>query len=473
MRNKLKMILTALLVIALSTSAAFAASVPADVAGKSCEDAVEKLVDEGIITGDTDGLFHPEDNLTRAQVSIMIAKAIDPDVVADQDAAVVADFSDMAGYDWAAGAIGLMVDREIAKGYPDGTFKPGSDVSVAELITFTMRASGYEDEALQDDIWPYNFINAAKEIGLSVDDSGKDLQKTKATKEQAAVIIYEALDFIKEEAKKYEAEQAVEGFVYGSILFDANITSVNGKALASDVKVYPYEKKKNYSADMQLPDVTKLITDSVYKYKNVSTVGFYKVENNKVTAIILPRDAGFSGTVYGVINEANSVIVKGEGELTELVTLAAGKELSWFSTIVPAIDPATVEAYIEFGYLIEMRASKGKITNRKVMDEHYTPEGKLYFADLGETIQTEGGLAVEEKNKDRKVLKLSNGEYIAYRDTTVVYVLNEDGDAYEVGSMSDVRDDNYIRAYDITDDDEEEADIIIVSKNKFAVTPLS
>ena len=52
-------------------------------------------------------------------------------------------------------------------------------------------------------------------------------------------------------------------------------------------------------------------------------------------------------------------------------------------------------------------------------------------------------------------------------------MLNEDGDAYEVGSMSDVRDDNYIRAYDISDDDEEEADIIIVSKNKFAVTPLS
>ena len=471
MRNKLKMILTALLVIALSTSAAFAASVPADVAGKSCEDAVEKLVDEGIITGDTDGLFHPEDNLTRAQVSIMIAKAIDPDVVADQDAAVVADFSDMAGYDWAAGAIGLMVDREIAKGYPDGTFKPGSDVSVAELITFTMRASGYEDEALQDDIWPYNFINAAKEIGLSVDDSGKDLQKTKATKEQAAVIIYEALDFIKEEAKKYEAEQAVEGFVYGSILFDANITSVNGKALASDVKVYPYEKKKNYSADMELPDITKISTDSVYKYKNVSTVGFYKVENNKVTAIILPRDAGFSGTVYGVINEVNSVIVKGEGELTELVTLAAAKELNWFTKVV--IDPATVDAYIDFGYLVEMKASKGQITAINVMDEYYAPTGKLYVADLGETIQTEGGLYVAEKNTDRELLKLSNDEFIAYRDTTVVYVLNEDGNAYEVGDMSSVKKGYYVRAYDISDDDVEEADIIIVSKDKFAVTPLS
>ena len=472
MKNKLKMILTALLVMALSTTAAFAASVPADVAGKTCEDAVEELMDEGIITGDTDGLFHPEDNLTRAQASIMIAKAIDPEIVADQEAAAAGfEFSDMDGYDWAAGAIGLMTDREIAKGYPDGTFKPGNDVSVAELITFVMRASGYEDEALNDDIWPYNFINEAKKIGIFADDSGKDLQKTKATKEQAAVIIYEALDLIKEEAQKYEAEQAVEGFVYGDIKFDANITSVSGKALASDVKVYPYEKKKNYSSDMELPDVTKLITDSVYKYKNVSTVGFYKVENNKVTAIILPKDAGFSGTVYGVINEANSVTVKGEGALTELVTLAAAKELNWFTKVV--IDPGTVDAYIDFGYLVEMRSSKGQITEINVMDEFYIPTGKLYFADLGETIKTEGGLAVAEKNTDRDLLKLSNSEYVAYRDTTIVYVLNEDKDAYEVGSMSDVKKGYYVRAYDISDDDLGEADIIIVSNNKFAVTPLS
>ena len=468
MKNKFKMILTAILVMALSCTTAFAASVPSDVAGKTCEDAVEKLMEEGIITGDTDGLFHPEDNLTRAQVSIMIAKAIYPEIVADQEATAAGlEFSDMAGYDWAVGAIGLMTDREIAKGYPDGTFKPGSDVSVAELITFVMRASGYEDEALQDDVWPYNFINAAKEIGIFTDDSGKDLQKTKATKEQAAMIIYEGLDLIKEEAKKYEAEQAMEGFVYGDIKFDANITSVNGKALASDVKVYPYEKKKNYSKDMELPDVTKLSTDSVYKYKNVSTVGFYKVENNKVTAVIIPTDAGFYGTVYGVINEANSVTIKGEGTLTELDTLAAAKEISWLTNV--SVTEGWLSANIEGGYLIEMKSSKGKITSLRAIDDTYflSPTQKLYAAGLGDSVVST--CSVAEKIADRELLKLSNDEFVAYRDTTVVYVLNEDGDAYEVGSMSDVKKGYYVRAYDISDDDVEEADIIIVSKNEFAV----
>lgn len=472
--NKIKMLLAVVLAITLGSSVAFASSVPSDVVGRPCEKAVQTLVEEGIITGDTDGLFHPEANLTRAQVCVMIGKAINTDI-ADQNG-TVSWFSDMTGYAWAGGAIGLMVDRNIAKGYPDGTFKPGADVTVAELITFVLRACGYDDDMLQSGIWPDNYINEAKKLGIYTDDSGKDLQKVKATKEQAAIIIYNALDKIKEEAKKAESDENMEDFVYGEIKFDANTSSINGKALASDVKIYIYGNKSDYSEDMTLPEISKLSTETVYKYKNVSTEGFYKEVNGKVTAIILPENVGFSGKVYGVLNDAQSVTVKDEGTVTEFATLAAGKEMSWLVKNGAAGEAkilAGIGDYIKYGYLFEMKTSRGKVT--AISEVSNTTEGTFPVV-LGGT-EANKGLKVTEKNSDRSLLKLSTGSadstgsndrYIAYRDTTIVYVLNEEQTEYTAGTMSSVKKGYYVKAYDITDDDNDEADIIIVCEKEFS-----
>lgn len=461
--DKIKTVLAVVLAISLGSSVAFASSVPSDVEGQPCEKAVQTLVEEGIVTGDTDGLFHPEANLTRAQVSVMIGKAINPDI-ADQNE-TASKFSDMNGYGWAGGAVGLMSDRSIAKGYPDGTFKPGADVTVAELITFTLRACGYDDDMLLSGIWPDNYINEAEKLGIYKDDSGKDLQKVKATKEQAATVIYNALDKIKEEAKKAEADENLADFVYGEIKFDAGTTSINGKALASDVKVYVYGKKNDYSEDMKLPEISKLSTETVYKYKNVSTVGFYKVVNGKVTAIILPENIGFTGKVYGVINDAQSVTVKDEGAVTELETLAAGKEISWqVKKGIESQVPSSIGNYIKQGKLTELKTSKGKVTSISTVIN----TGEEVFPMVLEGTGDGAGLAVTEKNSDRNLLKLSNEKYIAYRDTTVVYVLNEEQTEYTAGTMSSVKKGYYVRAYDITDDDNDEADIIIVCEKAFA-----
>lgn len=464
--DKIKTVLAVVLAISLGSSVAFASSVPSDVEGQPCEKAVQTLVEEGIVTGDTDGLFHPEANLTRAQVSVMIGKAINPDIV-DQNG-TASKFSDMNGYGWAGGAIGLMSDREIAKGYPDGTFKPGADVTVAELITFVMRACGYDDDMLQSGIWPDNYINEAAKLGIYKDNSGKNLQQVKATKEQAAVVIYNALDKIKEEAKKVEADENAADFVYGDIKFDANTSSVNGKALASDVKVYVYGKKNEYSADMKLPEISKLSTENVYKYKSVSTVGFYKVVNGKVAAVILPENIGFTGKVYGVINSAYRVTIKDEGTVVELGTLAAGQEISWQVKKGTEGEEYLIDSigdYIKTGFLTEMKASKGIIT---YLDTVSDAADDIYPMVIGGT-ETDSGLCVADKNLDRKLLKLSNDAYIAYRDNTVVYVLNDEQTEYKAGTMSSVKKGYYIRAFDLTDDDNDEADIIVVCEKPYVM----
>ena len=94
-----------LLTAALFAGTVFAAEVPADVVGEPVEEAVTALFERGIITGDENGLFNPQQNLTRAQACIIVVKSMDPPVgeVAGTATQAPADsgFPDMSGYSWA------------------------------------------------------------------------------------------------------------------------------------------------------------------------------------------------------------------------------------------------------------------------------------------------------------------------------------------------------------------------------------
>lgn len=458
--NKIKTIMAATLIAALGGTMSFAATVPSDVVGQPCEKAVQKLTEEGIITGDTDGLFHPQSNLTRAQVSIMLAKAISSDT-ANSSTTSFNGFSDLSGYGWAASSIELMTDNKIAKGYPDGTFKPGENVTVGELSTFVVRACGYNDTDLTG-TWPANYINQAEKLGLYENLSGDvtAMKSEKATKEQAAIIINNGLDRIKEEAKKAQQDQEKEQigeYTYGKIEFDSDMTAINGTKLASDVKIYTYGDESDYSKDMKLPKTSEMSVGNLYSYKNVSTVGFYKVANGKVTEMIIPEDCGFTGKVYGVINSIAQVSVSDEN-VSALNSLAAGHEVSWACKKGVSLEKTDLQSAIARGDLFEIATRDGRV--KSVTSDISKMEGK-YHKELG----SDGSWkAISEKDSAKKLLKLNNDVYIEYKDSTMVYLLNDDGDEYEVSTVSAIKKGYSVRIYDVSDDDNDVADIIIAKK---------
>ena len=205
MKKTLRRTLAVIAMLALMTSNAFAA-VPEDVKGKPYEEAVSTLMSKGIITGDTDGSYHPEAELTRAQACTIIVKAMNPPaaelIVLEPDKA---SFSDLAGYGWASGYIDYAVKTGVTKGYPDGTFKPGNKVTVNELITMVLRAANYSDEKLGG-TWPTNYVNKANELKL-LDQLPSPLP-TNATKWMAAGITFGLLTEV-------EATHAIPAEVQG------------------------------------------------------------------------------------------------------------------------------------------------------------------------------------------------------------------------------------------------------------------
>ncbi len=190
MKRTLRNMLAVAVTLALMSSNAFAA-VPGDVEGQPYAVAVSALMEKGIITGDTDGSFHPDSELTRAQACTIIVKSMNPP--ADFGKAKTDVFSDMAGYGWAADYISFAVQKGVTKGYPDGTFRPGKNVTMNELVTMVLRAAGYSDEKLGG-TWPGNYLSKADE--LKILQAIPTPLPVNATKWMAAEITYSLLDEI-------------------------------------------------------------------------------------------------------------------------------------------------------------------------------------------------------------------------------------------------------------------------------------
>lgn len=468
-KNLLKTIALTLTLSLTATTAVFAA-VPADVKGQSYEEAVAALAEKGIITGDTDGSFHPDSELTRAQACVIIVKSMNAPTVEVTGSAtqpvVSSGFSDMSGYGWAEGYIGYAVKNDVVKGYPDGTFKPGSKVTMNELATMVLRAAGYADKDLGG-TWPSNYVDKATELEV-LKNIPTPLPEL-ATKWMAAQVDYNALDKIAaanpepaapsqgtdQDKAKDVPDTANMKFTTGT--FNETMTSFSGNEIAKNAVVYTYGKSKDYSGSMTFSTkANDYRLDTVYKFKNVKTPAFYKLENSKITEMVVPIDVGFSGRAYGVINGVITT-VNGDGDaVTALETLTATREITWLSKSgFKDIPAATGADGYEKGTIFEITLSNGTI--KQVAAAADSDKKNDDFKELS------GSGFVKVKNFDDNVIETADGDLIPVIDSASVYVMDEDEDPiYAKGSLGSITEGVQVRAYDVLDDDDEEAAGVIV-----------
>jgi bacillolysin len=98
---------------------------------------VQKMYDEGITTGYSDGTYRPSQNVQRSQMASFIIKALFGDVFVYTTTPY---FSDIPNTHWAFRYIQKMYDEGITTGYTDGTYRPSQNVSRAQMATFIGRA---------------------------------------------------------------------------------------------------------------------------------------------------------------------------------------------------------------------------------------------------------------------------------------------------------------------------------------------
>ena len=93
-------------------------------------DIIATIADEGIMDGNADGEFLPNDKLTRGQMAAILVSAFKLEGTTDYT------FRDVPSAYWASGAIQTLFAANVTTGYPDNTYKPTAFIYEGEFCRF-------------------------------------------------------------------------------------------------------------------------------------------------------------------------------------------------------------------------------------------------------------------------------------------------------------------------------------------------
>lgn len=149
-------------------------------------DAIDLLNGYNIINGYPNDNFQPENFVTRAEMAKMLTIVLG---YYEYTQNMHSNFNDTSGH-WAENYVELANALGIIKGTSENTYEPDKKISFAESYTMILRLLGYTDNSLIGE-WPSNYYKKAVDIGLF---KNIDINKTYATRENVAIMLYNALD---------------------------------------------------------------------------------------------------------------------------------------------------------------------------------------------------------------------------------------------------------------------------------------
>jgi murein DD-endopeptidase MepM/ murein hydrolase activator NlpD len=172
--------------------------------------AIQYLKENEIIGGYSDGSFQPDKTVSRVEALKMILLGLKIELQPMLDLG----FPDTSNQQWYASFVGTAVNKEIAKGYPDGTFGPGNTVNRAEYLKILLASARiapdsatekpYEDVAA--DAWFASFANYSKLKNI-FPISGNLFNGTKGvTRAEVAETLYRLIVLRETGAASYSAD---------------------------------------------------------------------------------------------------------------------------------------------------------------------------------------------------------------------------------------------------------------------------
>jgi hypothetical protein len=158
--------------------------------------AISLIAHIGLVRGYPDGTFKPDGVINRAELTTMLVRATGEKLPLVTEKKV---FADVPQAHWAAKYIKAGVVGGLAKGYPDGTFKPGKNINRAEGTVLVSRFAGIaEPDAIYkkpfSDLpmthWAIKIISATKDAGILEYLEGRDFEaKRNLTRAEAVEML--------------------------------------------------------------------------------------------------------------------------------------------------------------------------------------------------------------------------------------------------------------------------------------------
>lgn len=193
------------------------------------ESAIERWHDEGILNGDGNGNFRPEDSVTRAEFVTMLVRIFEPEAAAD-----ITSYKDVKKSAWYYDYIAKAVAFPALNGDNSSRMRPEEEISRQEAISIINRIvkishsknadlkqfSDYADVAS----WAKDDVTALVEHGyVNGYDDGTLKPKANISRAEAAKILDNLIGMIIKESGSYDLSN-VKGFV---IVKAENVTLKN------------------------------------------------------------------------------------------------------------------------------------------------------------------------------------------------------------------------------------------------------
>lgn len=173
-----------------------------DMKGHWARTDVEQMAELGVITGDGNDMFRPDDEVSRAEFAAMITRAMGLEPTAYENS-----FFDVVSGDWYSGYVQTVRSNNYMNGY-DGLFNPNEAITREELAkvivaaynakTNTKLETGktlYFNDLDNISYWAYDYIVEAADMGF-INGMTEELfaPKQHATRAQTAVMLKRVYD---------------------------------------------------------------------------------------------------------------------------------------------------------------------------------------------------------------------------------------------------------------------------------------
>lgn len=371
--------------------------------------------------------------------------------------------ADIAGTPYEA-AVKTLIEKSVVSGYEDGTFRPESAVTRAEACIMTVKATGVPETAIQaaersrfKDLSGYDW--AGQYIGYAVEkkivkgyEDGSFRPGNPVTYNELCSMLVNALGY-QELGSSGEwpgnyLNKARELGIFGGVTvdldsFDTSRPVTRGNAaLMVEAALYHLQETGE--------------EDEGKEQNEEEDTGESAVPSGGKTNLEGPgKLAGYTGIAYGMIQDI-STVVNDEREAVQQIELLIGKD----TVYVNAEEKSLIKDPAFDGSLYCLKMKKGIV---KEVNTDGTALRAKRFAEL-----TNGW--TEVAGRDSRIVTAAGTENkITVMKDAVFYTADFDGDRideYKPGTLSSVAAGSLIRAYDVTDDGNDNADIVIIVKSK-------
>ncbi|OCX63471.1 hypothetical protein BFM98_12085 [Lysinibacillus sp. AR18-8] len=193
------------------------------------KEAVQALVDQGVIQGDTNGNFNPLNTVTRAQAAEIFTKALELEANGD------VNFKDVKAGAWYYNSIAAVVANGIFEGVSATEFAPNKSLTRSEAAKILVEAFGLEGEADLSEFadasqvkpWAKKYLEIAVANGIfEGTDANKLNPNNSITRQDFALVFKRTVDKVEGETPEEAAFVKAINNTTVEVTFEEEVTNV-------------------------------------------------------------------------------------------------------------------------------------------------------------------------------------------------------------------------------------------------------